>query len=180
MFGVDQVLAMLLLSGTPSPAALEAVRAEAGGKDAPRAVASAVQLGSRWGVVTSVRRSPEHNRAVGGVPNSFHLAGRAVDIARRPGVRHSDIEAAYRKAGYMLIESIDEGDHSHFAFGGIGSAPKAEPHSQQFASSEAALLTHCAATGDPALKARRRPDRSDGCPDAPEPAPRLRPIEPAP
>ena len=28
--------------------------------------------------------------------------------------------AAYRNAGYYLIESLDEGDHSHFAF---GSAP---------------------------------------------------------
>ena len=47
-------------------------------------------------------------------------SGRAIDIARRPGVAHWQIAAAYRSAGYSLAESLDEGDHSHFAFG----APK--------------------------------------------------------
>jgi hypothetical protein len=78
-------------------------------------------LGSQWGRVTSTYRSPAHNRRVGGVRNSFHLSGRAIDIARRPGVTHSQIAAAYRNAGYHLIESLDEGDHSHFAFGSPGS-----------------------------------------------------------
>lgn len=84
-----------------------------------RAVAS---LGSQWGRVTSTIRSFAHNRAVGGVRNSWHLSGRAVDIARRPGVTHAQIAAAFRNAGYHLIESLDEGDHSHFAFGGSGGA----------------------------------------------------------
>jgi hypothetical protein len=75
------------------------------------------QIGIRWGQVTSTYRSPQHNRDVGGVPNSYHLRGRAIDIARRPGVSHSQIAAAYRAAGYSLAESLDEGDHSHFAFG---------------------------------------------------------------
>jgi hypothetical protein len=70
--------------------------------------------------VTSTRRSPEHNRRVGGVRNSFHLSGRAIDIARRSGVSHATIAAAYRSAGYHLVESLDEGDHSHFAFGWAG------------------------------------------------------------
>ena len=78
---------------------------------------SAAAIGARWGRVTSTYRSPEHNRRVGGVTNSYHLSGRAIDIARRAGVRHAEIEAAYRSAGYHLIESLDEGDHSHFAFG---------------------------------------------------------------
>lgn len=81
---------------------------------------SAAAIGARWGRVTSTYRSPEHNRRVGGVTNSYHLSGRAIDIARRAGVRHADIEAAYRAAGYQLIESLDEGDHSHFAFGSSG------------------------------------------------------------
>ena len=81
-------------------------------------------IGSAWGRVTSTYRSPEHNRRVGGVRNSFHISGRAIDIARRPGVRHSAIEAAYRAAGYRLIESLDEGDHSHFAFGTGAVAPR--------------------------------------------------------
>jgi hypothetical protein len=77
---------------------------------------SAAQIGAQWGRVTSTFRSVEHNRAVGGVPNSYHLRGRAIDIARRPGVTHSMIAAAFRNAGYQLVESLDEGDHSHFAF----------------------------------------------------------------
>lgn len=77
-------------------------------------------IGSRWGTVTSMFRSAEHNRAVGGQPNSYHLRGRAIDIARRPGVSHWQIAAALRSAGYNLLESLDEGDHSHFAFGGPG------------------------------------------------------------
>lgn len=77
-------------------------------------------LGGQFGRVTSLRRSREHNRRVGGVPNSHHLRGRAIDIARRSGVSHRQIDAAYRRAGYRLIESLDEGDHSHFAFGDAG------------------------------------------------------------
>ena len=83
----------------------------------------AVSVGRGWGTVTSTHRSPEHNRRVGGARNSHHLRGRAIDIARRPGVTHRQIEAAYRKAGYRLIESLDEGDHSHFAF----ADPRSEP-----------------------------------------------------
>ncbi len=79
-----------------------------------RAVAG---LGSQWGRVTSTVRSVAHNRAVGGVRNSWHLSGRAIDIARRPGVTHGQIAASFRNAGYYLVESLDEGDHSHFAFG---------------------------------------------------------------
>lgn len=85
---------------------------------------SAASLGSNWGRVTSTLRTPAHNRRVGGVANSFHIRGRAIDIARRPGVTHSQIAAAFRNAGYRLIESLDEGDHSHFAFAwGSSNAP---------------------------------------------------------
>jgi hypothetical protein len=87
---------------------------------------SASRLGAQWGRVTSTWRSVAHNRAVGGVPNSFHLRGRAIDIARRPGVTHSMIAAAFRNAGYQLVESLDEGDHSHFAFS-FGGSPTYSP-----------------------------------------------------
>jgi tape measure domain-containing protein len=77
---------------------------------------SAAALGDQFGTVTSTRRSVAHNRKVGGVPNSLHLTGQAVDIARDRGVNHATIVAAYRKAGYEIIEHLDEGDHSHLAF----------------------------------------------------------------
>jgi hypothetical protein len=80
-------------------------------------MADVSRIGAYWGQVTSTFRTAAHNRDVGGVANSYHLRGRAIDIARRPGVSHSQIAAAYRAAGYALAESLDEGDHSHFAFG---------------------------------------------------------------
>ena len=88
------------------------------------------RLGAHWGRVTSTYRSVEHNRSVGGVANSYHLRGRAIDIVRRPGVAHWQIASAMRAAGYSLLESLDEGDHSHFAFGSAGEIkPRAvRPH----------------------------------------------------
>ena len=75
------------------------------------------RIGGQWGRVTSTHRTPAHNRYVGGVANSYHLSGQAIDIARRPGVSHWQIVAAYRDAGYAMIEALDEGDHTHLAFG---------------------------------------------------------------
>ncbi len=77
---------------------------------------SAARLAAVFGTVTSIHRTVERNRLVGGVPNSFHLSGRAIDVARKPGVTHDQIATALRRAGYNLVESLDEGDHSHFAF----------------------------------------------------------------
>jgi hypothetical protein len=69
-----------------------------------------------FGTPTSAWRSVEHNRRVGGATNSYHLLGHAIDVQRRPGVTHQMLDAALRRAGYLLVESIDEIDHSHFAF----------------------------------------------------------------
>lgn len=80
-------------------------------------VRDAARVAARFGHITSTWRSVEHNRAVGGVPNSYHLQGRALDVVRRRDVSHWEVAAALRQAGFRLIESLDEGDHSHFAFG---------------------------------------------------------------
>jgi len=92
---------------------------------APAAMTAVAKIGRQWGTVTSILRSVEHNRKVGGVSNSYHLSGRAIDIARRPGVRHAEIDAALRRAGFRPVESLDEGDHSHFAFARAGEVVRA-------------------------------------------------------
>ncbi len=69
---------------------------------------------------TSGRRSPERNRAVGGVAGSYHLTGRAVDFGGPRGV----LAAAARTARAQRVteactgpeEVIDEGDHLHVAW----------------------------------------------------------------
>src|SRR3954463_6215570 len=83
--------------------------ADTGQKPRAADAAGAISLAAAFGVITSTWRSREHNHAVGGVSNSWHLEGRAMDIARRPGVTHRQIDAAFRNAGYNLIESLDEG-----------------------------------------------------------------------
>ena len=88
-----------------------------GGDSSRVDLAAIARIGGQWGRVTSTRRSVAHNRYVGGVHNSYHLSGQAIDIARRLGVSHGQIVAAYRNAGYAMIEALDEGDHTHLAFG---------------------------------------------------------------
>ena len=105
-------------SSEPEPAGTWAMSASPAGRAVD--MGNVRNIGAKWGQVTSTYRSPAHNRRVGGVANSYHLSNRAIDIARRPGVSHWQIASAYRNAGYSLAESLDEGDHSHFAFG----APK--------------------------------------------------------
>src|SRR5574338_328182 len=65
-------------------------------------VTRAASLAANFGAITSIYRSVEHNRAVGGVVNSYHLQGRAIDVARRPGVTHGMIAAALQRAGYVM------------------------------------------------------------------------------
>lgn len=86
-------------------------------------ISGAASVAASYGSITSAYRSVAHNRAVGGVANSYHLSGRAIDVARKPGVTHGQIAAALQRAGYVMIESLDEGDHSHFAFATTRAVP---------------------------------------------------------
>ncbi len=79
-------------------------------------MSEAAALAKQFGRVTSIKRSPAKNKAVGGVKNSYHLTGRAIDIARGKGVSHQDIVAEYKRRGYKIVEALDEGDHTHIAF----------------------------------------------------------------
>ena len=74
-----------VLNRAASPATIPGIL----GRDLPSSridLSSVARIGGQWGRVTSMRRSAERNRRVGGVANSYHLSGQAVDIARRPGV----------------------------------------------------------------------------------------------
>lgn len=116
-------LALIVLAGTSAAARDAGVLAAPPAGDA----ASAARLAAVFGTVTSIHRTVERNRLVGGVPNSYHLSGRAIDVARKPGVTHAQIAATLRSAGYNLVESLDEGDHSHFAFASATASPSAAP-----------------------------------------------------
>jgi hypothetical protein len=114
----------LLLTAVPATAATaDGVLLATLGPGAAQLLGPA-RVGALFGVVTSGFRSVEHNRRVGGVANSHHLTGRALDVQRRPGVSHQMVDAALRRAGYLPVESIDEIDHSHFAFLPAAAVPR--------------------------------------------------------
>lgn len=60
--------------------------------------------------ITSEQRTPEHNAAVGGVPNSQHIAGTAFDATPAPQNKAKAI--AWAMGQGMTV--IDDGTHLHF------------------------------------------------------------------
>ena len=78
--------------------------------------------------VTSGFRTPQDNARVGGVPNSRHMSGQAVDLVPRPGETVAQLYT--RVAQVPDVRAINEGDHVHVQQGGgaprvvPGSAPK--------------------------------------------------------
>jgi hypothetical protein len=60
--------------------------------------------------VTSGYRSPDHNEEVGGVYNSAHVAGVALDVVNPPAA----VVALWKKVFPQGV-SLNEGDHVHLA-----------------------------------------------------------------
>jgi hypothetical protein len=69
-----------------------------------------------------------------------------------------------RNWGFVLVESLDEGDHSHFAFGGtrLGAANALSGAPRQAITVRTSGCDAIAKTYNAALQ-RRRPDRNDDC-----------------
>lgn len=64
------------------------------------------------GAVTSMRRTPGGNKAVGGVPGSKHLSGDAADFVPQNGETMAQLAARLAKT-YPDARVINEGDHVH-------------------------------------------------------------------
>lgn len=65
-------------------------------------------------IVTSGYRSHTHNKRVGGVPNSYHTKGRAIDFVLPKG-KNKEAIAIIKSLNIPTIELIDEGNHIHIA-----------------------------------------------------------------
>jgi len=74
---------------------------------APRVAGYCTELGAS---VTSWGRTPAHNAAVGGTPNSRHLAWLAVDVVYDVPQDLETVEAAAKRWDLLVLR---ESDHDH-------------------------------------------------------------------
>lgn len=110
------------LSSEPAPASspLDALKAAAPGA-----------------AVTSTKRTPDKNKAVGGVANSDHLTGQAADFTPRQGQSIAQLAQELRAAGVGEVVPEPKRNHVHVEWG-PGAGRKAAPAPKL---SDAALLS---------------------------------------
>lgn len=119
---IDQLTKRLAELDKQEAEALEKARTktstdrEVGGSLTSEEARSLVNAQFGAGAVTSGRRSAQHNKDVGGQPNSFHLTGNAIDVAKVAGVSLNKLKALISAQGVIIEEALDEGDHFHIAW----------------------------------------------------------------
>lgn len=95
------------VSATQQGQGAQAPSVQSGGLD----IASDAQQFSALGIpVSSTVRTADRNRQVGGVGNSYHLTGEALDIAPQNPQQKQQARQFWEGRGYQVI---DEGDHLH-------------------------------------------------------------------
>lgn len=110
--------------GTPGAGIQLAPLAGVAGQGQPQQTAPApalfAALGQKYGIQpTSVTRTPERNREVRGVDNSYHLSGQAADWVVPQQYKAQFMQDA-RANGF---EAIDEGNHIHIEPAGSRGGP---------------------------------------------------------
>lgn len=104
----------------------------AGGNFSESDAASTINKLFPGSVITSALRTPGHNAAVGGVPDSMHVTGQAVDFVPPKGMTLQDVQSALDKAGIPhteLIRDPNEADHIHWGWGAKASGqPQVPPY----------------------------------------------------
>lgn len=100
--------AMGAMGGIPGAAPSVAPQPARMGSDQLSNIARALNPNAQ---ITSGVRTAVHNAAVGGVPNSQHVRGTAID-GIFPGMNAGQVRSGFNKAGAQ-VDVIDEGDHFH-------------------------------------------------------------------
>ena len=110
-FTHSQTACRLCMDNTPSDAVLAELAHTAIGMEGVRAI-----LGVPI-TISSGYRSPQVNRAVGGVPNSQHTLGEAVDFIAPSFGTPLQIVRKIKSSGLHFDQLIQEGDWVHISFG---------------------------------------------------------------
>lgn len=117
---------------------------------------TAIKQGFPGAVITSTLRTPDHNAAIGGAPNSAHTVGRAMDLGIPQGTEgpaYADQVNSYLAAnklpGHAVYESAaspySTGPHVHYEWpAGAGGGPQVN---QTYVAAKAQVAANAAKAG---------------------------------